>query len=119
MKDKLIKNKQGEQMKTIEVNGKTYYSEKPNNQEFNGEYKIVILQRGWVMVGKFEKTGSECKLHNASVLRVWGTKNGLGELSNGPLEDTKLDPCNGLVEFDYLTVIASVSVNEEKWKSQL
>ena len=107
-------------METIEVNGKTYYSEKPTNVEFNGDYKIVILQRGWVMVGKFERDGSECKLHQASVIRNWGTTKGLGEIAEaGPKKDTKLDPCNGLVEFDYLTVVATISVNEAKWASAL
>lgn len=107
-------------METIEVNGKTYYSEKPSNVEFNGEYKIVILQRGWVMIGKLERSGSDCKLHNASVIRNWGTKKGLGELaSEGKKKDTILDPCGGLVEFDYLTVIATISVDEGKWAKEL
>ena len=104
-------------METITVNGKIYYSEK---QELNGDLKIVILQRGWVMVGRFERFENDCKLHNASVIRVWGTTGGLGEIaSNGPTSSTKLDPCNGLVEFDYLTVVAMISCNEEKWKKCL
>ena len=107
-------------METVEVNGKTYYSEKPGGKEFEGEYKIVVLQRGWVMVGKFERVGSECKLHKASVIRNWGTKKGLGEIATeGPKKDTVLDPCGGLVEFDYLTVVATISVNEAKWKKEL
>ena len=64
-------------METITVNGKTYYSEPANH--FEGDIKIVILQRGWVMIGRFEKNGSECKLHDASVIRNWGTTKGLGE----------------------------------------
>lgn len=107
-------------METIEINGKTYYSEKPNNIEFNGEYKIVVLQRGWVVVGKMEREGSQCKLHNAAVIRNWGTTKGLGEIAEaGPKKDTKLDPCNGIVEFDYLTVVLTIAVNEAKWKSAL
>lgn len=107
-------------METIEVNGKTYYSEKPNNVEFAGDLKIVILQRGWVMIGKLERSGSDCKLHNASVIRNWGTKRGLGELaSEGKKKDTILDPCGGLVEFDYLTVVATISVDESKWVKEL
>jgi hypothetical protein len=82
--------------------------------------KIVILQRGWAMVGRLERNGSECKLTNASVIRRWGTSNGLGQLAaEGPLENTKLDPCNGAVEFDYLTVIATIECNEEKWAETL
>ena len=84
--------------------------------EPSGPMKIVILQRGWVMVGRFERNGSDCKLHNAHVIRIWGTKQGLGELAgNGPTKDTKLDKCYGVVEFDYLTVVASLSVEESKW----
>ena len=104
-------------METITVNGKIYYSEKP---EVKGDVKIVILQRGWCMVGKFEREGSDCKLHNASVIRVWGTTKGLGEIAKGgPTSLTKLDPCNGLVEFDYLTVVAMISCDEEKWEKYL
>lgn len=102
-------------MDTITVNGKTYYSENP--QQPNGQKRIIILQRGWVMVGDFERNGSDCKLHNASVIREWGTSKGLGELAEyGPLEDTILDSCFGVVEFDYLTVVATIAVNEDKWK---
>lgn len=106
-------------VETITVNGKTCYSQAPAVQELVGDMKIVILQRGWIMVGKLERNGSDCKLHNASVIRTWGTCKGLGELSNGPLSGTKLDKCHGVVEFDYLTVVASISVSEEKWKNAL
>lgn len=105
-------------MDTVIVNGITYYAQP--SKEYAGEWKIVILQRGWVMVGRLERSGSECKLHNASVIRSWGTTKGLGEIaSEGPKKDTKLDPCNGLVEFDYLTVVATICVNEDSWKSKL
>jgi hypothetical protein len=104
---------------TITVNGKTYYASAPA-QDYKGDYKIVVLQRGWVMVGKLEKNGAECKLHQASVIRNWGTTKGLGEIAiGGPTASTKLDKCGGIVEFDYLTVVCSISVNEEKWKNVL
>lgn len=106
-------------MEEITVNGKTYYANKQTT-EFAGEYKIVILQRGWVMIGKFERNGSECKLHQASVIRNWGTTKGLGELAiEGKKKDTKLDKCGGVVEFDYLTVVATIAVSEDKWKNEL
>lgn len=85
---------------------------------FRPEWKIVVLQRGWVVVGKMEREGTQCKLHHASVIRNWGTTQGLGELAlKGPLKDTVLDPCNGVVEFDYLTVVLAISVNEAKWQN--
>jgi len=83
------------------------------------EIKIVILQRGWVMVGRFSRVGSDCKLHDASVIRIWGTTRGLGEIAqNGPTEKTILDKC-GKVEFDYLTVVAAISCEVKKWESVL
>ena len=104
----------------LNINGKTYVEKGSQSPQFNGPTKIVVLQRGWVMVGKFEKTGTECKLHNASVIRNWGTTKGLGEIAlNGPTSSTKLDKSNGLVEFDALTMVLSISVNEDKWKSYL
>lgn len=86
----------------------------------NGKVKIVILQRGWAMVGRFERNGADCKLYNASVIRRWGTTEGLGELAKkGKLPDTKLDKTNGLVEFDYLTVVAMITCDEKKWEEEL
>jgi hypothetical protein len=105
----------------LTIEGKDYVPiDLIEQQQFEGDVKIVILQRGWSMVGVFEKNGSECKLHNASVIRRWGTSNGLGELAkNGPLENTKLDKCYGTVEFDYLTVIATIQCRREKWLNEL
>lgn len=105
----------------LQINGVAYV---PKNSQPaiqpSGPTKIVVLQRGWVMVGRFEKNGSECKLHNASVIRNWGSTKGLGEIAmNGPTKDTKLDKCGGLVEFDYLTVVATLSVEESKWIGHL
>ena len=98
------------------VDGVKYVPEKASE----GDVKIVILQRGWIMVGRFERKGSDCKLNSASVIRVWGTTRGLGEIAeNGPTSSTKLDPCYGTVEFDYLTVVATISCNEEKWKKEI
>ena len=100
--------------KSITVDGVTYYSDKP--KQSNSKIKIVVLQRGWCMVGRLERKDSECKLYDASVIRTWGTTKGLGEIAeNGPTSSTKLDPCNGLVEFDYLTVVAAISCNEKNW----
>jgi len=104
----------------VEINGTKYVPKGSEKQDITGDIKIVVLQRGWVMVGRFERNGSDCKLHNSSTIRTWGTTKGLGELAeSGPLSATKLDKNNGLVEFDYLTVIASVSCREEKWENVL
>lgn len=84
--------------------------------EHDGEIKIVVLQRGWVLVGIFERQfDGKCSLRKARVIRRWGTSRGLGELSNGPLDETILEPCHGLVEFDNLTMVLSLSVNQTAW----
>ena len=100
----------------VEINGVKYVQAGTAKTQFEGDIKIVILQRGWVMVGRLEKNGSECKLHSASVIRNWGTTKGLGEIAgSGPTKDTKIDATNGLVEFDYLTVVATISCNAYAW----
>lgn len=105
----------------LEVNGVKYVKKGTEaKQEFRGDYKIVVLQRGWVMIGKFERNGNDCKIHHAYVIRNWGTSKGLGELAlEGKKKDTKLDKCGGVVEFDYLTVVATIAVNEALWKDEL
>lgn len=109
------------EVSTLSINGIDYVPKGSLLEEQpKGDLKIVILQRGWVMIGKLERNGSDCKLHNASVIRSWGTTKGLGELAiNGPTKNTVLDKCGGIVEFDYLTVVASVTVKENVWAKEL
>lgn len=101
----------------IEINGKVYVPKTSQSQNFTGSIKIVVLQRGWVYIGKFERTGNDCKLYNAFCIRTWGTTKGLAELVNGVTSLTKLDKCDGIVEFDWLTVVHTITVNEESWKT--
>ena len=85
----------------------------------SGNVKIVILQRGFVFVGRFSQDGSGCKLSQASCIRVWGTTRGLGEIATGgPTNKTVLDPCPD-VRFHELTIVASIDCVEEKWNSKL
>jgi hypothetical protein len=79
------------------------------------DIRIAILQRGWVMIGRFIRDGEHCFLTGASVIRRWGTTKGLGELAkNGPLAQTQLDPC-GEVEFHELTAVALIRCEEKPW----
>lgn len=104
----------------IVINGVTYSPKGSSDYVATGDIKIVVLQRGWCLVGRLERNGSECKLHNASVIRCWGTTKGLGEIAGeGPKISTKLDKCNGLVEFDYLTVVCAITCKESKWLAHL
>ena len=82
---------------SISVNG-VEYVEKGSvvPVEYTGDIKIVILQRGWVMLGRFERNGNDCKLHNSYVVRRWGTTKGLGELAERCDEDAQGDPGSGM-----------------------
>ena len=87
--------------------------------EANGDIRIVILQRGWVAVGRFFQKGKDCWLEDASIVRKWGTKEGLGELAEkGPLSETKLDKCN-TIKFHELTVVATIDCEASAWKNRL
>lgn len=52
---------------------------------------IVVLDRGFVYVGDVTLDGEFLRITKCRNIRYWGTKNGLGELRNGPLAETKLD----------------------------
>ncbi len=97
---------------TITVDGAEYV--KKSDLHADSPVKIVILQRGWVMVGRWSRDGDNCTLDDASVIERWGTTKGLGELVDGPTENTKLAPC-GHVEFHILGVVAAISADESKW----
>lgn len=87
------------------------------SQHQESPVKIAILQRGWVFVGRFSKTGSDCVLNNALCIRQWGTTKGLGELVNGPTSSTKFDE-SGTVRFHELGIIALIDCDESKWSSK-
>ena len=56
--------------------------------------QIVVLQRGWVVIGDVNKSEVEVTISNCSVIRAWGASKGLGEIAeNGATSKTKLDKC--------------------------
>ena len=110
-----------QKVEEISINGVNYVpKDSIVEKEINSDIKIVVLQRGWIVVGRFERNGTQCKLHNASVIRSWGTTWGLGEIAEGgPTSTTKLDKCKGVVEFDYMTVVLTIDCESKKWQSKL
>jgi len=106
--------------KSIIVDGKEYVLKGTESTEpKNSDIKIVVLQRGWVMIGRYSKKDDICTLENAYVIRQWGTTKGLGELAlEGKQSATKLDKA-GHVEFHILTVVATVNCDDKKWYSEL
>ncbi len=100
--------------KTMQIND-VEYVRKDSIQLPPTKKQIVVLQRGWVVVGDVEKKDSEVVISNASVIRVWGTSKGLGELAeNGASDKTKLDPCPQL-SVHPLSIVFLMNVNEASW----
>ncbi len=99
----------------IVIDGTTYVPKGSEVKEYTGDIKIVVLQRGWVFIGRFERDGNNCKLHNAYNIRQWGTTKGLPELVNGATSKTVLDKCEGVVEFDWLTTVCVITANQAEW----
>lgn len=104
-------------VKTITIDGIEYIPKSEQvSPNYTGDIKIVVLQRGWIYIGRFKRRGNDCQLANAYCIRTWGTTKGLQELVNGATSTTKLDKCEGIVEFDWLTVIHTIAVKPEAWK---
>lgn len=79
------------------------------------DYRIVVLQRGWVVVGNCSFDGPYLTITDASVIRRWGTSKGLGELAaNGPLYETVLD-YTGTVSVHELSVVMMIETEASKW----
>ena len=79
------------------------------------EWRIVIAQRGWVFVGRYDEDGDNVTLTDAKVLRVWGTSKGLGELAlSGPTAKTISDPA-GTVRLHRLGVVATLDTTVTAW----
>lgn len=70
-------------------------SQEPQTQTIqpSGQH-LVVVDRGFVYVGDVVIEPEWVRILNARNIRIWGTKNGLGELRNGPLPNTKLDQCD-------------------------
>lgn len=73
--------------------------------------QIVVLDRGYIYIGDVEILNGHVLIHEAKNIRYWGTKNGLGELINGPLLKTKVDFV-GEINARYTAVIHFIQCNQ-------
>ena len=99
---------------TVTINGIEYtpvptFSDRP--------LRIVVLQRGWVVVGRWTEQNDRCTLAEGSVIRRWGTTGGLSQLAaKGPQAATVLEPVtSGLIRFHILTMVQSFDCDETAW----
>ena len=83
-----------------------------------GPIKIVVIERGFVYVGRVEVNGNEMTIEGAHSIIHWGTTKHLGELTDGPLKDTKLGaPCT--VQVLLRQVIHMIEVNQDGWHKHI
>jgi len=96
--------------KKITVDGIDYYQKTtPSN------WKIVVLDRGYVVVGNVEFDGNYVVVTDCSTIRFWGTTRGLGEIAfGGPTEKTKLD-AQPTTRVHELQVVQMIDCEVEKW----
>lgn len=86
-----------------------------------GDVHIVICDnRGLTMVGYCDFSGNDeiVRIRKARCVIFWGTKAHLGELTGGPLQNTRLGAPH---TFDARRrhVVGSFKVNAEAWKGVL
>ena len=81
-----------------------------------GDIKIVVLDRGYIYVGKVTLVDNFVVICNAKNIRYWGTTKGLGELVNGPTPTTKLDTV-GTVQANPQALISLIAVDQSKWSN--
>lgn len=81
-----------------------------------GDIKIVVLDRGYIYVGKVTLEDNFVVISNAKNIRYWGTTKGLGELVNGPTPTTKLDTV-GTVRVNTKALISLIDVDQSKWSN--
>ena len=80
--------------------------------------QIVVLDRGFVYVGRCHMEGQTLIITSAVNIRRWGTTKGLGELVSGPTAKTELDAV-GTVRAPERAIIHMIDVREDAWASKL
>jgi hypothetical protein len=90
------------------------YVRKDSVKATEGDIKIVVLDRGFVYVGRVAIEGDFIVIKSAKNIRAWGTSKGLGELVSGPLSGTKLDTV-GTVRVPSRALISFIDVEQSKW----
>jgi len=68
--------------------------------------EIVVVISGWVLIGDVVEEPDRLVIHDAGVIRVWGTTAGLGEIAlHGPSTSTIIDPCGMAIVLNPVVVM--------------
>ena len=79
-----------------------------------GNIKIIVLDRGFVYVGRVQELDDRIEVARARCIIRWGTTGHLGELFNGPLEGTKLGDYCSFTAYKS-SVIHMINVSADMW----
>lgn len=106
------------QPNTIKID-EVEYVRKDAVKSSDGPIKIVVLDRGFVYIGRVDDvddfTSDFVTINDAQNIQRWGTTKGLGELANeGPKTNTILNKV-GTVVAPSRAVISIISVDQSKW----
>ena len=87
------------------------------------EIRIIVLQRGWVVVGHYWRDGQQAGIKSGANLRRWGSQSGerrgLGAMCSGPTDETVMDAMPMPTDWHVLTEIMSMSVDQDAWTKAL
>ena len=86
------------------------------------DIRIVVLQRGWVLVGEYHRPNSSLvtKLTRVRNVRRWGTQRGLAQLANeGPIQGKTVLDDGADAEWHVLAEVMSLKCNESAWAKHL
>ena len=84
--------------------------------------RIIVLDRGFVMVCRCPEPtnfGFWVPVHDARIIRRWGTTEGLSQLCNGPLSDTVLDAMVEQETIPTRAILRILEVEQGKWEASL
>lgn len=80
--------------------------------------QIIVLDRGFVFVGRVKQDENFIYIEDAKNIRKWGTENGLGQLRTGPTKETVLDD-TGVIRAPVRAWIFSIDCDETAWLPHL
>lgn len=98
-------------MDSVTIDGVVFERQKPQ-----GQTKIVVLDRGFVVVGNVTHDGNYVVIDNAACVVAWGTTKGLGQLAtDGPTAKTVLNP-QPRTRVHERQVVQLIDCEATKWK---
>lgn len=87
-------------------------------KQSHGDIKIVVLDRGFVYVGRVTEKDDRIEVSDAKNIIRWGTSKHIAELYRGPLENTRLGDSCSFIAYRH-NVIHIINVDQDAWDNVL